>query len=174
MMSSGSTVFFFDFDIFSMAPISTGSPVVVSVARRASPSAPSIVTSAGVTHSPFGLAIGLVHHHALREQAGERLVEADMAGGLHRAREEARVEQVQDRVLDAADILVDRQPVVDGLAVGRRGRDPRIGEAREVPGRVDERVHGVGLAPRRRRRIAGRRRSSRSDGGRADCRDGRR
>ena len=27
MMSSGSTVFFFDFDIFSIGPISTGSPV---------------------------------------------------------------------------------------------------------------------------------------------------
>ena len=77
-----------------------------------------------------------MHHHALGEQAGERLVEADMAGGLHRAGEEARVEQVQDRVLDAADILVDRQPVVDHGAVGRRGRDPGIGEAREVPGRV--------------------------------------
>ena len=50
--------------------------------RRAarSPSAPSIFTSAGVTHSPFALLIGLVHHHALREQAGERLVEADVAG----------------------------------------------------------------------------------------------
>ena len=95
------------------------------------------------------LAVGLVHHHALREQAGERLVDADVAGRLHRAGEEARVEQVQDRVLDAADVLIDRQPVVDHLAVGRRGRDPRIGEAREVPRRVDEGVHGVGLAPRR-------------------------
>ena len=37
---------------------------------------------------------------------------------LHGAREEARIEQVQDRVLDAADILVDRQPAVDR----RRGR----------------------------------------------------
>ena len=32
----------------------------------------------------------------------ERLVEADMAGRLHRAGEEARVEQMQDRVLNAA------------------------------------------------------------------------
>jgi hypothetical protein len=30
----------------------------------------------------------------------------------HRAGEEARIEQVQDRVLDAADILVDRQPAL--------------------------------------------------------------
>ncbi len=33
-----------------------------------------------------------------------------MAGRLHGAGEEAAVEQVQDRVLDAADVLVDRQP----------------------------------------------------------------
>ena len=50
MMSSGSTVFVFDFDIFSMRPILIGSPVASSVALRAPPSAPSILTSAGVTH----------------------------------------------------------------------------------------------------------------------------
>ena len=32
---------------------------------------------------------------------------------VQRLGEEARVQQVQDRVLDAADVLVDRQPVVD-------------------------------------------------------------
>ena len=147
-MSSGSTVFFFDFDIFSIEPISIGSPVAASVARRASPM-PSIFTSAGSTQSPLLAAIGLVHHHALREQAGERLVHADMSGLVHGAGEEARIEQMQDRVLDAADILIDRQPFVHDRAVGRRSLDPRIGEAREVPGRVDEGIHGVGFAPRR-------------------------
>jgi hypothetical protein len=53
MISSGSTVLRFDFDIFSIGPITTGSPVVASVALRAPPSAPSILTSAGVTHSPL-------------------------------------------------------------------------------------------------------------------------
>ncbi len=38
----------------------------------------------------------------------EGLVEPDVAGLAHAAGEEARVEQVQDRVLDAADVLVDR------------------------------------------------------------------
>ena len=56
---------------------------------------------------------------------------------------------MQNRVLDAADILIDRHPVVGDLRVGRRLLVPRIGEAHEVPGRVDEGVHGVGLAPRR-------------------------
>ena len=69
-------------------------------------------TSAGDSQRPCRRrrAIGLVDDHALREQAGEGLVDAEMAGRLHGAREEARIEQVQDRVLDAADILVDRQP----------------------------------------------------------------
>ena len=72
-----------------------------------------------------------MHHHALREQAGERLVEADVAGRLHRAGEEARVEQVQDRVLDAADILVDRQPVVD-RPCGRSARSSIHGSVKRA------------------------------------------
>ena len=47
MMSSGSTVLRFDFDIFSIGPISTGSPVAIRVAVRL-PSLPSIFTSAGI------------------------------------------------------------------------------------------------------------------------------
>ena len=49
--------------------------------------------------------------HALREQAFERLFDiVHVPGRLHGADIEARIEQVQDRVLDAAYILVDRQP----------------------------------------------------------------
>ena len=102
----------------------------------------------GLAHDAVGAAVGLVDDHALREQAGERLVEAEVAGHLHGAGEEARIEEMQDRVLDAADVLVDRQPVIGGALVGRR-RGMRRGEAGEVPGRVDEGVHGVGLADRR-------------------------
>ena len=40
--------------------------------------------------------------------------DADVTGLLHGAGEEARIKQMQDRVLDAADVLVDRQPVVRG------------------------------------------------------------
>ena len=89
-----------------------------------------------------------MHHHALGEQSGERLVEADMAGRFHGAAEEAAIEQMQDRMLDAADILVDRHPGIDHGPIGRRVGDPRIGEAFEIPGRVDEGVHGVGFAAR--------------------------
>ncbi len=84
----------------------------------------------------------------LREQAGERLGQRQVAGVAHGAGEEARIEQVQDRVLDAADVLVDRQPAVgDGGSVGVAASGG--GETDEVPGRVDEGVHGVGLAQRR-------------------------
>ena len=147
-MSSGSTVFFFDFDIFSIEPISTGSPVEASIARRASP-IPSILTFAGSIQSPLLAAIGLMHHHALREQPGKRLIDAGMSGLVHGASEEARIEQMQDRVLDAADVLVDGKPFIDDLAIGWRGLDPWIGETGEIPRRVDKSIHCVGLAPRR-------------------------
>ena len=51
MNSSRSTVFFFDFDIFSTAPISTGAPVAAWNALRVSPS-PSMRTSDGSSHCP--------------------------------------------------------------------------------------------------------------------------
>src|SRR3970282_1227116 len=77
----------------------------------------------------------------------ERLVDADMPGAPHRPREEPGIEQMQDGVLDAADILVDRQAVVARRA-GDRAVRPRRAEAREVPGRIHEGVAGVGFAPR--------------------------
>ena len=56
---------------------------------------------------------------------------------------------MQDRVLDAADILIDRQPVVRHRRVDRRRCIGRVGEAGEIPGRIDEGVHRVGFALRR-------------------------
>src|SRR2546422_8505658 len=51
------------------------------------------------------------------------------------------------RSLDAADVLVHRQPVVRAR-VHHRGR-VRARVAHEVPGGVDEGVHGVGFAAAR-------------------------
>ena len=98
---------------------------------------------------PFALValIGLVGHHALGEHALEGLAQAHMAGHLHRSGEEARIEQMQNRVLDAANILVHRQP-----AIGHSRNGGRVGvggsETRKIPGTVDKCVHGVGFAPR--------------------------
>src|SRR3546814_13267706 len=68
---------------------------------------------------------------------------------LGRARPEARVEQVQDRVLHPADILADGQPLFDGRLVER----PVVGlagEADEIPRRIDEGVERIGLTQRGR------------------------
>src|SRR3546814_2637842 len=61
----------------------------------------------------FGGFVRLVRHHALGEQPGERLGHVQHADMAKRARPEAGVEQVQDRMFDAADILRDRQPLLD-------------------------------------------------------------
>ncbi|MNI09594.1 hypothetical protein D3C73_626710 [compost metagenome] len=90
--------------------------------------------------------IGFVDHHALGEQAREGLLHVHQAGVRQGAGDEAGVEQVQDRVLDAADVLVDRQPFGRGGLVDRLGR-LGIGEAGEIPAGVDEGVEGVRLAP---------------------------
>src|ERR1700737_65528 len=69
-----------------------------------------------------------------------------MAGRPHGAGEKSAVEQVKHRVLDPADVLVNRQPGIGQGAIGRRGFSPRIGKAGEIPRGVDERVLGVGFA----------------------------
>jgi len=51
-------------------------------------------------------------------------------------------------VLDAADVLVDRHPVVGALAVERLLGVVRVEVTEEVPAGVDEGVHRVGLAVR--------------------------
>ena len=87
------------------------------------------------------------------------------------AREESRIKEMQDCVLDAADISIDRQPVrpprVNGArshAVGRSARNTRTI-------RRTYRACRFRVAPACRKR--GRRHVSRSDDGRADCPAGR-
>ena len=126
-------------------------------------------TSSGSQPGAVGRAIGLVADHALGEQAVERLVAAGHLHFAHRPRPEARIEQMQDRVLDAADILVDRHPVVVLLAIERRRRELRRGEAVEVPARIRRRCRTCRSRAAPRRRRSGSRRASRSDDGRADC-----
>ena len=85
--------------------------------------------------------------HPLREQPLERLAQV-LRGDAEigqRLGEEPRVHEVQHGVLGAADVLVDRHPLGDFFGA-ERGVGIRIGEAQEVPRRVDEGVHRVGLA----------------------------
>ena len=90
----------------------------------------------------------LVQHHALGEQVCKRLLEGYLAEFVDDPRPKARIEQVQNRVLDAADVLIDGEPVLNPRIEHR----PVVVAARkpqEVPGRIHEGVHGVGFAPRR-------------------------
>ena len=91
----------------------------------------------------------LVFDHALREQVGERLVEIHKPQVAGDARPETRVQQVQDGVLDAADILVHRHEAPGRLLRKRQRVVFRVGVAQKIPARTGEGVHGVGLAVRR-------------------------
>ena len=85
-------------------------------------------------------------HPALVEQPRERLAEPDHPQLVQHLDEEARVEQVPGRVVDPAHVLVDRHPEVDQLPRERRLVILGVAVAQEVPGRVDEGVHRVGLS----------------------------
>src|SRR5204862_8365914 len=63
-------------------------------------------------------------------------------------RVEARVEEMEHRVLDPAVVLVDGHPVIDGGALEHPLLVVRRAVAKEVPRRLDERVHRVRLALR--------------------------
>ena len=101
-----------------------------------------------------GVALGLGHlgavleHHALAEQPFERLVGLHQAGVAQQLVEEARVQQVQDGVLDAAHVLVHRQPVIGAGRIQHRLVLVRAGEAGVVPARFHKGVEGVGFAER--------------------------
>ena len=94
--------------------------------------------------------------HALREQAGEGLIRAQMSGVMHGARVKPRIEQMQNGVLNAANILVDGHPVIGRCAVGGRVR-VKAGKAGIIPAAVNKRVECICFA----RRVAAAFRASR-------------
>ena len=55
---------------------------------------------------------------------------------------------MKNGMLDAADVLVHREPVGDGLAANRAGLRFRVGIAIEVPTGIKEGVHRIGLTTR--------------------------
>ena len=94
----------------------------------------------------------VLHDHALGEQVLERLVELEVAEVAQDLRVEAGVEEVQDGVLDAARVLVDGHPVVDGLRVGQAARGAAAsrtgGSTRRSPRRCPSCRSRAGPAPR--------------------------
>ena len=90
--------------------------------------------------------MAVVEYRALVQKAHERLVEVQhtqIAQGLN---EEAGVEQVHDRVFDAAGVLVNGVPQIQHVGVEGAVLEVRAGVAQEVPGGINEGVHRVGLA----------------------------
>ena len=80
MISSGSTVFRFDLDIFSIGA-DLDRLAAVRACEPCAASAPGLDADLGGGQpGAVRAAIGLVDHHALREQAREGLVDAGMAG----------------------------------------------------------------------------------------------
>ena len=145
MIASGAITFFFDFDIFSDGPTMTGSSGAFAESL-----AVALLDFVGQSHWPFGfrVAIGFVTNHALGEEPGERLVDMVGRACCNRAGEEPCIEQMQDRVLDATDILIDRQPVI----AASRPTVPRrcVSQKRaKYQDEIDKGIERVGVAPRR-------------------------
>ena len=78
----------------------------------------------------FGV-IGVVQHHALGEQGGGGLTEFHQAQVVHDLGPEAAVEQVQNGVFNATDVLVHGHPVIAAFVSHRVCVVANI--AREVP-----------------------------------------
>ena len=89
--------------------------------------------------------INVVQHHALCEQLGEGFVHFDQAQIAHHFGPETRIEQVQNGMLNAANVLVHGHPVVSTFCHHLVGMG-RVAIAHEVPRRINKGVHGVGLA----------------------------
>ena len=102
----------------------------------------------GLGHLLGFSALAGVRDHSLIEQPRKRLFEAHGANIEKEHRVKPRIEQMQDRVLHAANVHVDREPFL-ALFRNQRVRGMRRGIAEEVPGRTCPLRHGVGFAARR-------------------------
>ena len=86
-----------------------------------------------------------MRHHALREERGKRLFHIKLANMRQGPRPEARIKQVQNRMLDPADIMLDRHPFGDFFCIKRSIIGLR-GKAQEIPAGIGECVERVRLA----------------------------
>ena len=89
------------------------------------------------------MVVSLSQHHPLTEQLCCRLVAADEIQITHQFVPEAEIHQMQYRMLDTADIVIDRQPVIRPLI--QHALCVRCAVAGVIPARLHERIKGVGL-----------------------------
>ena len=92
-----------------------------------------------------GVAV-LVLNHALAQQVSEGLIHTQQAQVAQRLGKEAAVEQVQNGVLDAADVVIDGHPTIGSLAGEGQLGVVRVGIAQVIPAGAGKGVHGIGLA----------------------------
>src|SRR5262249_27425644 len=127
-----------------------------------------------------GVTIRVSEDHSRVSELGERLDGRDVARVEEHLVPKACVEQMQDRMLGAADVGVDRHPLPLDLAIPRFAIVRRVEETEIVPTRPGPLRHGVRLAPggaaalrtrgadpildRRERALAGSRRLEALDG----------
>ena len=93
-----------------------------------------------------GIAIRRSLNHSLGQQTIKGFSHIDQAPILQRLGEKAGIQQMQNGVLNATDVLLHRQPAVHGFAAERLCGVVWVGETEEIPGRTNEGVHRVGFA----------------------------
>ena len=134
-------------DTSAQSMSSSGGPANTIVSRTAStPYCVDHVAQVDAVAQRLAHPAALVDDLALVQQRRERLDEVDHPHVVQHLGEEPAVQQVQDRVLDAADVLLGGHPAAHRLLVERAVLVVRRAVAQEVPRRVDERVHRVGVA----------------------------
>ena len=89
----------------------------------------------------------VLHDQPVRPELPVGLVEGQVAEVVEHHGDEPRVQQVQHRVLVAADVAVHREPLAGARRVERPVVELGARVAQVVPRRVEERVAHVGLAP---------------------------
>ena len=90
--------------------------------------------------------------HALGEELFKRLIALDQVEITQHFVEEARIQKMQDGMLDATDIEIDGKPIV-GIFVEHRIIGESACESSVVPARFHESIKGIRLTFRRAPRV---------------------
>src|SRR3989442_1255161 len=90
-----------------------------------------------------------LQYHSLRKESRRGLAVLNQSKIAHYLAPETGVHQVQNGVRNAADVLVDRKPIVNFCRIVWRVRVVRIAIAIKIPRGINKGVHGVSFAARR-------------------------
>ena len=90
---------------------------------------------------------GLLADHSLGQKARKRLFVFYQPKIGENPCKVAGIQQVQNGMLNTADVLIHRHPVIHRLAGEHAAVMPGTAVSFEVPGRLHKGIHGVGLSP---------------------------